>query len=520
MLSPEARATLLANPDLFIVEYFPHRIEKLEKFHLELIDTSINKVRGLTLFPAGHGKTTIVSELLPIYEICKDPQVRLANIAKNEDDAQAITRSIQSELIQNTRLVEDFGPFKPDGDGKAWSLSRFDVQGRTRRGKSSTFIAFGAGGRGALGYRTDHTTCDDVVTDVNSATPEQRAKLREWFNQGPETMGDRPDSRLTVVGTLFHPEDLYHDLMEYTLDDGSHMYAVSRYSAIVDWDEQKVLWPEYRPWLWLMQRKLLMGTLDFNKRYQNIAVDPSRQVFKWEYINGGYLGKVKYDGCLDTNHVVGDYSDDWRRAAGFDPAIGTKSRSSKFCAHLTLARGNCAKHPNGCYWVIDLERDQMTLPQQVDTVLSKHEQYDLDDSQVEVNAYQQGLFDAISEKMNDRGVRYRINPHTTSRGNKHDPEIGVGSMQPWFENGQVHIPWGNPESKRKMQVFVDELVTYPGRTTDTVMAFWFAWKRLQESAPKFISFNRLERRSGTRHWGQRPYAGHMVRNPYYTRDED
>jgi phage terminase large subunit-like protein len=517
-LSPEARECLLANPDLFLAEYFPHRVEKLEPFHLELIRTDQTETRGLILFPAGHGKTTIVSELLPIYDICKNANVRLANIAKNEADAQAITRSIQSELVQNTRLIQDFGPFRPEGEGTAWSLTRFDVQGRTRRGKSSTFAAFGAGGRGALGYRTDKTRCDDVVTDVNSSTPEARAKLREWFNQGPETMGDSPSSALLVVGTLFHPEDLYHDLMEAILPDGQSMYTTAKYSAIVDWETQQVLWPEYRPWLWLMQRKLLMGTLDFNKRFQNIAVDPSTQVVKHEYIYGGYVGKVKYPGCLERGYVIGDVPSEWRKVAGFDPA-GGKTRGSKFCAHLTLAIGSCAEHER-CYWVVDLVRDQMTLPQMVNLILEQHERYDLDHSMIEANSLQIGIAEAAQAKMAERGAHYSIEPHYTTRTNKPDPVLGVQRMSPWFENGEVHIPWGNPESQRKMQPFIDELITYPGRTTDTVMAMWFAWKKLQETARKYQSFNRLLRDPKKQFWGGRPMSGRMVRNPYYAKEAE
>jgi len=518
-LSVEARGCLLENPDLFLAEYFPHRLSKLEPFHLELIRVDQTETRGLILFPAGHGKTTIVSELLPVYDICKNPNVRLANIAKNEADAQAITRSIQSELVQNTRLIEDFGPFKPDGEGSAWSLTRFDVAKRTRRGKSSTFAAFGAGGRGALGYRTDKTRCDDVVTDVNSTTPEMRAKLREWFNQGPETMGDSPSSALLVVGTLFHPEDLYHDLMEAILPDGQSMYKTSKYSAIVDWETQQVLWPEYRPWLWLMQRKLLMGTLDFNKRFQNIAVDPSRMVFREEYVRGGWAGKTQYPGCIDRDYVVGDYSPEWRRVAGFDPAVGTRSRSAKFCAHCVIAQGSCAKHER-CYWIVDLVRDQMTLPQQVELILNQHERYDLTKTLIEANSYQAGLYQAVQDKMSERGIRYAIDPHYTTRGNKPDPELGVQAMSPVVENGELHIPWGNPESQRKMQILVDELIQYPGRTTDTVMASWFAWKQLKESAPKYQSFNRLLRDPKKQFWGGRPMSGRMVRNPYYVTEAE
>ena len=129
----------------------------------------------------------------------------------------------------------------------------------------------------------------------------------------------------------------------------------------------------------------------------------------------------------------------------------------------------------------------MTLPQQVEMILSKHEKYDLNKSIIEANSYQAGLYQAVQHKMGETGARYAVEPHYTSRTNKPDPELGVQAMSPNFENGEVHIPWGNPASQRKMQFLVDELVQYPGRTTDTVMATWYAWKQLQESAPKFHS---------------------------------
>ena len=514
-LSPEAKGVLLENPDFFLAHFFKHRLRELKQFHLDLIKTATTERLGLVFFPAGHGKTTIVSELLPIYEICKNPNVRLANIAKDQKAASDNTRSIQSELVQNLPLIEAFGPFKPEDDAKAWALERFDVEKRTRRGRSSTFAAFGSGSRGTLGYRTDHTVCDDVVTDKNSETPEQRDKLRQWFNQGPRTMAEGAQGRLTVVGTLFHPEDLYHELRDQVLpDSGKTMWQGDTFSAITDWDAQEVLWPEERPWLWLMEQKVGFGTLDFNKRYCNIAVDPSRMVFREEYVRGGWVGKNHYPGCLDKEYVIGDYEPDWRRVAGFDPAVGTRSRSAKFCAHIVLAVGSCKKHER-CYWVVDIERDQMTLPQQVEAILHKHEKYDLNKTMIEANSYQAGLFQAVQHKMDEVGVRYAVEPHYTSRTNKPDPELGVQAMSPIFENGNVHIPWGNPESQRKMQIFVDELIQYPGRTTDTVMATWFAWKQLQESAPKFMSFNRLDTNRRTEFWGRRPMRGRVVRNPHY-----
>lgn len=549
MLHQRERALLLANPDLFCLTYFPHKFRphpdthaRLEDFHLRLIKTATTQPRSLILYPAGHGKTTLVSTALPIWAACADPNVRVAIIAKNDQDGVGIGQAIQAELLGNDELIRDFGPFEPYPEQKLpFAFSKMSVRRRTRRAKEPTIAIFGAQSRSALGHRTDWMICDDIVHDQNSATTEQREKIREWFNQGPATSGEHLNSRLTVVGTRFDPQDLYAELEE--LDS----YHVQHEDAIVemcgckhpaldhakdaaghpvggcgrcrceefdpDPESDATLWVERWPWARLMYRKLEMGTLDFNKRYRNIAVDKSRMAFREEYIKGGSIGKAEFPGCLDKHYIVGEYEPSWRRFAGFDPAVGL-TRSRKFCAHATLGLGSCRDHER-CFWIIDLEREQMTLPQQVDLAIVKHQHYDLFETNIEANSYQLGLFQAIKSKMDDLQIALKMEPHYTSRINKPDPEMGVASMARFFENGWFHIPWGNPESRRKMQQLVDELVQFPaGKYSDTVMALWIAWRRAQEGVPRFSSFSYLPKVAPTL---ARRTRRRTVLNPYYER---
>lgn len=516
MLSPEAKQAVLADPALFISHYFQHRIERLEDFHLRLIDNAVNQRLGLILYPAQHGKTTLVSTLLPIWAACKDPNVQIGIIGKNDSESSGISQSIQAELMSNTELIEDYGQFKPVSDTKPWAAEKMTIDQRTTIAKEPTFAFFGAASKHTLGHRTHWTICDDVVTAENSATPEQRLKLRGWFNKSVRTM-NLPGCRTTVVGTLFDPSDLYNDLLDLTNPEtGMPIWHPMREDAIVDEEEHLTLWPSRWDWLSLMELKAEMGTLDFNKRLRNIAVDATRMVFKEEYVRGGWIGKTQYPGCLDRDYVVGDYNDSWRRMAGFDPAIGS-GKSAKFCAHVTLGMGSCAKHEK-CVWVIDVKRDQMSMPQQSEYILEKHQQYDLFKSIIEANAYQVGLYHDLQRRMEEAGVALQIEPHYTTRTNKPDPELGVNAMSPFFENGWVHIPWGSPESQRKMKFLVDELIQYPGRTTDTVMAFWFAWRQLQESAPKYKSSNYL-RKPGSA-WSSMGTRRKMIQNPYYKKQQE
>jgi predicted phage terminase large subunit-like protein len=515
-LSPEARGLLLANPDLFLTKYFSHRLRhKLEHFHLDLIETSTRATKSLILFPAAHGKTTIISTLLPIWAFCRDPDIRMANILKNEDEASKVMQAIHAECLGNDELVRDFGPFYDKE--RTWAMGAITVAKRTIIAKEPTLAVFGSGARTALGHRTDWTICDDIITDKNSATPEQRSKIREWFNLGPMTMAEDIDDRLTVIGTMFHPEDLYHDLLELrSPETGELIWETRKYDAITDEEAHKTLWEARWPWARLMEQKAGTGTLDFNKRYRNFAVDPSRMLFKEEYVKGGYIGKEKYPGCLDGGYRVGDYDPSWRRVAAIDPAVGV-SRHAKFSAHLVLATGSCKEHER-CYWIVDLTRDQFTLPRLVDLVIQEHEQYDLLKSIVEVNSFQAGLEQAIQQKLSDQGLALTIEPHHTTRTNKPDPELGVQALVPWFENGQVHIPWADAASRRKMTQLVDELVQYPGRTTDTVMSLWMAWRALQQTAPKYKSFNRLHKPTPT--WLGKRISRNAVQNPYYARRQD
>lgn len=474
-------------------------------------------MRSLTLYPAGHGKTTIISTLLPIWALCKDPNQRIAIIAKNEVDAKGIMRSIHAELLGNEQLIRDFGQFfpPPDDKEKAWSIERIDIAQRTVMRKEGSIQIYGSKGN-VLGKRFDWVICDDVVTEKNSATPEQRGQMMEWFNLGVETMPEHPESRLTVVGTLFDPEDLYHSLRDLMLPETQEsIYKLQREDAVKDEEKHLTLWPERWTWERLMTQKVKMGTLDFNKRYRNIAVDKSRIVFLHEYLWGGYIGKERYPGCLDDSYCIGDYVDNWRRVAGFDPAIGV-SKIAKFCAHLTLGMGSCVHHER-CFWVIDLVRDQFTMPQQVDLIIQQHQKYDLQASIIEVNGYQAGLKDSVELKCAETGQMITTLGHVTTRNNKPDPEIGVTGMASMVENGYLHVPWGDQHSRRVMQQLLDELEMYPqnGVTSDTVMALWFAWKQLQELAPKYSSYNRLVSAGTSPSIFAKKPSNRAVRNPAY-----
>jgi hypothetical protein len=67
-----------------------------------------------------------------------------------------------------------------------------------------------------------------------------------------------------------------------------------------------------------------MGTLSFNRRFRNIAVDPSRMVFKEEYVRGGYEPTTKNVVPRLSGPRTSRSGTTTRlaRYSGFDPAVG------------------------------------------------------------------------------------------------------------------------------------------------------------------------------------------------------
>jgi hypothetical protein len=93
---------------------------------------------------------------------------------------------------------------------------------------------------------------------------------------------------------------------------------------------------------------------------------------------------------------------------------------------------------------------------------------------VEINAAQKWLVTQPHVQKWQTTTGCHINPHITAR-NKADPEYGVESLERWFKNGHIRLPFGGPEARLNIHPLVDEAKKYPtGATTDMVMMTWFA----------------------------------------------
>jgi hypothetical protein len=463
----------------------------------------------LILWPAGFGKTTIVStRLIPVMEICDNPNARTQYIGKNETEAFSFSTNIRREL-QNPRLVKDFGDFHPKDKNVPWSNQAFSVEQRQWRDVRENFEFFGTNSHAELGKRSDRVLIDDVETPDTARTPDMREKLLEWMRIGPFTsarpiwnrdkMGrvKRPKevswSRTArywntgIVGTIFHPEALYSMVMR------DPTFTCVKFSCYKDKKRTISLSDKMLNAKQLDQQLLSIGPLAFKKRYENIAYNEEEMAFREAWVRGTEEEangvRIRHKGCLDEQRSFGDVDPAWELHIGFDPASGSKSRWSAYAAYVLLGMDPHDESRN--IYLVDYLKLQDNFDRMLDNLLEGntaygiegfYKKYDYKVGVVEKNAFGKWIVD--NDRMKpfvDKGI---IRPHYTGT-NKTDPEAGVFAMGQMIQDGRFRIPYKESSDKVKAENFVGELLMYPKGTCDLVMAMWLATQHMMLDKAKY-----------------------------------
>ncbi len=121
---------------------------------------------------------------------------------------------------ENTAILEDFGPLA----GSVWRSNVLVTKTNIK------IEAIGSGkkirGRKHRNWRPDLIILDDVENDENVRTPEQRKKLKDWFDKAVSKCGD-DYTDIIYIGTLLH----YDSLLAKTLTNPA--YRSIKYKAVI-----------------------------------------------------------------------------------------------------------------------------------------------------------------------------------------------------------------------------------------------------------------------------------------------
>jgi hypothetical protein len=216
--------------------------------------------RLLIIAPRDHGKTTqIVGRV--IWELGRNPNLRIKIVCASDGRAKERLFEIVQYIKYNKRVQEVFPNLVPAEDGE-WSKHKIVVK-RTAMHRDASVEALGITST-ATGGRADLLIADDVVDRRNSLSfPALREQIKQaWKSDWTNLL--EPDSRVWYICTLWHKDDLSHELID------NPAYKVMKYA--VD-DNFGALWPGKWSAQALFMRFLEIGSVEFNRGFRNIAVD-------------------------------------------------------------------------------------------------------------------------------------------------------------------------------------------------------------------------------------------------------
>lgn len=446
--------------------------------------------RLLVNTPTGHGKSTTLTVNRVVWEVVRNPNIKIKVVSKSQRMAEDFLLQIKSRLTDPVygQMHTDFGP--PDGFGAnaaSWKANRIYVNSDIRdvEQKDPTVEALGMRGQ-IYGARADLIILDDVVDNINVA--EWRKQIG-WI-QGMLMNRLGRNGVLMVIGTRIGAQDLYSELLRSEHYGGRKPpWTYLAQKAVLEFADDPAdwvtLWPYsdspedatieqtedglYLKWdgPLLASRRDEVGPVEFARMYQQEAV-AADTAFKPAVLTRcqqmrqcGLLPDDPLEKCGRVGGMNG-----LRIIAGLDPAavghtaavvVGVDIREGK--RHILDAFNKAHVHPD--------EMRQL--------IIGWTAKYGIDEWVIEANAFQAFLTqdtDLLTE-LGNRGCV--LTPHTTGR-NKHDPDFGVLAMSQLFETRKFTLP--TISSSQAIRALVDQLcvwVPHPpqGQKTDLVMALWF-----------------------------------------------
>ena len=336
-------------------------------------------VRRAVAAPRGHAKSTNLTFKGTMHSTLYGYKHYPIIISDSSEQAEGFLDNIRVEFEENTAILEDFGPLA----GSVWRSNVLVTKTNIK------IEAIGSGkkirGRKHRNWRPDLIILDDVENDENVRTPEQRKKLKDWFDKAVSKCGD-DYTDIVYIGTLLH----YDSLLAKTLANPAYRSikykAVIRFSQADDLWQQwetiftdlsnddreadalaffqahktamlegtQVLWEEKLSYYDLMVMRVSEGEASFNSEEQNEPINQDDCLFM--------EGWFDYYNEAEVN--FGDPAFDF---FGFiDPSLG-KTKRSDFSAIVTLA-----KHKGSGYmYVVDADIERRHPDRIIADVLAK-----------------------------------------------------------------------------------------------------------------------------------------------------
>jgi hypothetical protein len=402
------------------------------------------------------GKTTQLALMRVLWELGRNPNLRVVIVSATASKAGKIATAIQQYIERSAELREVFPHLQP---GKRWASTSFTVQ-RDSYSRDYSVQAIGVH-TDIIGARIDLVVLDDIMTFETAATPASRAKLQQWMKASIMGRLTRR-SRVWMDGTAWHPDDALH--MQAKVEG----WASARFPVRND-ETGALTWPERWSEERIATATIDLGPLEAARQLHCRARDDGEARFQREWINR----------CLQR----GEGKEPTQRLAGLPPGyrtytgvdLGARQHGKADLSVLFTI----VVHPDETREVLWVDAGRWTAPEVLERIYDHHARY-FSIVLVENNAAQDFLLQ-FARRMS----AVPILPFNTGR-NKVNPEFGVESLAVEMYAAKWIIPNLGGSCAPEVAAWISEMLFYqPGaHTGDRLMASWFAREGARGKPPR------------------------------------
>ena len=415
---------------------------------MQKFDDGIDNI-GL-LMPRDHQKSHQAA-VLACWVITKDPTATILYVSSTAALAEAQLRAICD--IMESPIYQKYWPdmIHPDkGRREKWTNSEIIVDHPSRKiegVRDPTIKAVGITGTNT-GFHCDYMFLDDVVEPNNVYTETGRRDVAARYSQLASIEGT--SGRSIVVGTKYHPADLYTELVnmkEPILDEDDNVIGeqpVFDFQIEVVEEDGEFLWPRTArsdgkqfgfnaKILARKKAKYLDKTQFFAQYYQETNHSESNRLTEgsFQYYDRKHLKMTTGDWKFN-DRILNIY-------ASIDFAF-TISKRSDFTAIVVIG----VDYDNNIY-VLDIDRFKTDRIQGIfEKVADLHSKWHFTKLRAEVNGAQGMIAKDLKDRLKKEGMFLSIDTHSPSRHDGNKAERIAAVLEPRYENGAIwHFEGGN-----------------------------------------------------------------------------
>jgi len=415
------------------------------------------KSHQLLLLPRDHMKSALIAYRVA-WELTKNPTLRILFISSTSNLATKQLKFIKDILTSdNYRLYWPEMVEKEEAKREKWTEREVSVDHPLRKEWSIRDPSIFTAGltSNIVGMHCDIAILDDVVVSANAYTEDGREKVKDQYSllSSIETV----NAKEWVVGTRYHPKDLYSDLIAMEIEEYDELGNVKNATPLFELIEEQVesagdgtgqyLWPRQQgqdgKWfgfdtaILAQKRAQYLNKVHFRAQYYNNPHDNDASQIQrenFQYYDQNYLSKRDGRWYFKGSRL--------NVVAAVDFAYSTNKKAD-FTSIVTVG----ADASNN-YYILEIDRFKTTkISDYFQRILKLHEKWGFRKIRAEVSSAQKAIVDDLKDSyIRPLGLALVVDEFRPSIREGSKAERILSILQARYANGQMwHYQGGNTQ---------------------------------------------------------------------------